>query len=194
MLFANIKFSRKFPDLQHCNLPSHRQSGRAERAVTYLHTASQEELREPWLTCTPPVSKSWESRDLPAHRQSGRAERAVTYLHTASQEELREPWLTCTPPVRKSWESQQGYHECSSWTLIHGQPEEKKTDNQMNYYVYSKTFLSGHSKEDKIGFQDRFSLNAGQKSCRMLIFTRRGVYPLHHNGFITAAPMFWWLW
>ena len=31
-----------------------------------------------------------------------------------------------------------------------------------------KPVLSGHSKKDKIGFQDRLSLNAGQKYCRML--------------------------
>ena len=31
-----------------------------------------------------------------------------------------------------------------------------------------KPVLSGHSKKTKIGFQDRLSLNAGQKYCRML--------------------------
>ena len=67
--------------------------------------------------------------------------------------------FTFTAPVRKSRESQQGYHECSSWTLIHGQPEKKKTDNQMNYYVYSKLFLSGHSKRrPKIVFKTDYLL------------------------------------
>ena len=31
-----------------------------------------------------------------------------------------------------------------------------------------KPVLWGHSKEDKNGFQDRLSLNTGQKYCRML--------------------------
>ena len=215
------------------DLPAHCQSGRAKRInngtwltctlpvrkgqesqqwhVTYLHTASQEEPREPitardlpahcqsgraeranngtWLTCTLPVRKSQESqqwhvtylhtasqeeprepimaRDLPAHCQSGRAKRAnngtwhtctlpvrkswesqqwhVTYLHTASQEELREPtmtrdlpahcqsgrakranngtWLTCTLPVRKSRESQQ-WHVTYLHTASQKEPRE----------------------------------------------------------------------
>ena len=37
------------------------------------------------------------------------------------------------------------------------------------YTMYSKTYiLSSHSKRPQIGFQDRSSLNAGQKYCRML--------------------------
>ena len=36
-------------------------------------------------------------------------------------------------------------------------------------WLYSKTCLKGpHKKKTKIGFQDRLSLNAGQKYCRML--------------------------
>ena len=32
-----------------------------------------------------------------------------------------------------------------------------------------KPILSGHSKKTKIGFQDRLSLNTGQKYCRILL-------------------------
>ena len=40
---------------------------------------------------------------------------------------------------------------------------------QLPQNKYSKTCLSGHSKRrPKVGFQDRLSLNAGQKYCRML--------------------------
>ena len=39
----------------------------------------------------------------------------------------------------------------------------------VNYVVTVKPVLSGHSKRTpKIGFQDRLSLKAGQKYCRML--------------------------
>ena len=35
--------------------------------------------------------------------------------------------------------------------------------------MYSETVISSHSKKrPKIGFQDRLSLNAGQKYCKML--------------------------
>ena len=41
---------------------------------------------------------------------------------------------------------------------------------QINLLPYTvKAVLSGHSKRrPKLGFQDRLSLNAGQKNCRML--------------------------
>ena len=40
---------------------------------------------------------------------------------------------------------------------------------EIKFIVYSKTCLKGSlKKKTKIGFQDRFSLNAGQKYCRML--------------------------
>ena len=48
----------------------------------------------------------------------------------------------------------------------------RKEDNECNNLKlekYSKTVYSGHSKRrPKIGFQDRWSLNAAQKYCRML--------------------------
>ena len=34
--------------------------------------------------------------------------------------------------------------------------------------MYSKTCVNGHSEKTKKGFQDRLSLNAGEKYCRML--------------------------
>ena len=43
-------------------------------------------------------------------------------------------------------------------------------------YTTVKPVLRGHSKRSKIGFQDRLSLNAGQKYCRMLQYFRPFVF------------------
>ena len=40
--------------------------------------------------------------------------------------------------------------------------------NFLAYKYTVKPVVNGHSKKDKNGFQDRLSLDAGQKHCRML--------------------------
>ena len=51
--------------------------------------------------------------------------------------------------------------------------------NQLMNTKYSKTCLKRSLKtKAKIGFQDRLSLNAGQKYCRML--------PLEHSAIVSA--------
>ena len=46
------------------------------------------------------------------------------------------------------------------------------------YMYYSKTCLKRPLKKTKIGFQDRLSLNAGQKYCRMV--------PLEHSAILST--------
>ena len=51
----------------------------------------------------------------------------------------------------------------------HGASGESSNLRPFNHFDTVKPVLSGHSKKKtKIGFQDRLSLNAGQKFCRML--------------------------
>ena len=48
---------------------------------------------------------------------------------------------------------------------------------KLDFYIYSKPCLKRPlKKKTKIGFQDQFSLNAGQKYCRMI--------PLEHSAIL----------
>ena len=55
-----------------------------------------------------------------------------------------------------------------------------------------KPVLSGHTKRrPKIGFQDRFSLNAGQKYCRMLQESILQYFRTLFSHHLSLRPLFW---
>ena len=55
-----------------------------------------------------------------------------------------------------------------SYVLVQDQLKKLLQCLHKNYLIYNKTCLKQpHKKKTKIGFQDRLSLNAGQKYCRM---------------------------
>ena len=55
-----------------------------------------------------------------------------------------------------------------------------------------KPVLSGHSKRRrKIGFQDRLSLNAGQKYCRMLLESILQYFRPSFSYHLSLRPLFW---
>ena len=66
------------------------------------------------------------------------------------------------------WSGFKSWWNLKNRTIFTFNPISLQWDKTQGVNATMKPALSGHSERPKNGFQDRLSLNAGQKSCRML--------------------------
>ena len=105
-----------------------------------------------------------------------------TFCHTwgMSYGTVRKKKICCGARVTEQWEKRRfvAYVTVIDILLVPHHSWKKKNSTV-------KPVLSGHSKKrPKLGFQDRLSLNAGQKYCRMQYF------PFSLSNHLSSRPLF----